>query len=373
MGPRPRRPDPWILQRDAPILLKGLDILSRSLANTRSIVLASLLVAVSLGTNYLLLGIPNVKLMDVCTFLAGKHLGLLWGVVVGASTWIIWGTLNPYGISLLTTAIVIAGQSFYAVAGWGLGSFSFNGGTTDEKHPTWHAVAGLLSTLAYDLFTNALVGIIFYGSMALGLLTMNFPLPMGLAHEVSNFILFPLIAVPIEGRMDKLIGKKASKRVVNIHRLGQAMVVVASVSILLNAFLLPNYLTLLDENGKLSGLLKENTVDVNVLVNFGNGTRRWYNSTVLPSGSSLFNATAKLFGDNMIVESSPYGVMIMKLGGAGPSPERPNMYWIWFKWDSNSKTWMMGDTGADQHRLISGESLAWALVDFSDLNVIPSP
>jgi hypothetical protein len=343
------------------------------LANTRSIVLASLLIAVSLATNYVLLGIPNVKLMDVCTFLAGKHLGLLWGAIVGASTWIIYGTLNPIGMSPVTTAITIAGQVFYAAAGWAMGSFTFFSGSTDEKHPAWHAAAGLLSTLSYDLFTNALVGIVFYGSMTLGLLGMNFPLPLGLMHEVSNFILFPLIAVPIEGRMDQLVGKKASKRVVNLRYLGQAMVVVASVSILLNAFLLPNYLALLDENGKLSDLLKENTVRVDVLVNFGNGTRRWYNETVSPSGSSLFNVTNRLFGDNMVAVSSPYGVMIMKLGEAGSSPEHPNLYWIWFEWNPNSETWKMGDTGADQHRLSPGESLAWVLVDFSDPNAVPSP
>ena len=356
-----------------PISLKALDILSSALTNTRSIVLASLLIAVSLATNYVLIGIPNIKLMDVCTFLAGEHLGLLWGAIVGASTWIIYGTLNPIGMSPATTVITIIGQVFYAVAGWTIGSFTFSWGSVDENRSAWYAASGLLSTLFYDLFTNALVGIIFYGSMTLGLLGMNFPLPLGLMHEASNFVLFPLIAVPIEGRMEQLVGRRVAKRVVNLHHLGQALVVVASVSVLLNAFLLPNYLALMNENGKLSDLLKENTVKVDVLVNFGNGTRSWYNETVAPSGSSFLNVTAKIFGDSMVATYSSYGVMVTKLGGAGPSPDHPSLYWIWFEWDPDSQTWKMGETGADQYRPIPGQVLAWALVDFSNPNVVPSP
>lgn len=343
------------------------------MTNTRSIVLASLLIAVSLATNYVLIGIPNVKLMDVCTFLAGEHLGLLWGAMVGTSTWIIYGTLNPIGMSPITTVITIIGQIFYAAAGWAMGNFTFSWGSTDENRPAWYAASGLLSTLSYDLLTNALVGIVFYGSIALGLLGMNFPLPLGLVHEASNFILFPLIAVPIEGRMEQLVGRKASKRVVNLHYIGQATVVVALVSVLLNAFLLPNYLALVDENGRLTDLLKENTVKVDVLVNFGNGTRTWYNETVAPSGSSLINVTARIFGDNMAVTYSPYGAMVTKLGGAGPSPDQPSLYWIWFEWDPSSQAWKMGETGADQHTPIPGEVLGWALVDFSNPNVVPSP
>jgi hypothetical protein len=298
---------------------------------------------------------------------------LLWGVLVGSFTWIIYGVLNPYGVSLLTTAVVIAAQSFYAVSGWAMGNISFSPGPDGKGDRAWHAAAGFLSTLAYDLFTNSLVGVIFYGSAVLGLLTMNFPLPMGVVHEASNFILFPLIAVPIEGRMDDLVGRRVAKRRLSLPKLEQALVVIASVSLLLNAFLLPNYLSLRSENERLTDMLKENTVEVNMLVNFGNGTRRWYNGTVLPSGASVYNATARVFGSDMNATFTPYGVMVTDIGGIGPSEEHPNSYWIWFRWDPASGTWTMGDTAADQHRLLPGEPVAWALLDFSDPNLVLSP
>lgn len=336
-------------------------------------VLASLLVAVSLGTNYALSGVPNVKLMDLCVFLAGKHLGLLYGALVGTFSWAFYGILNPYGASLLTTVVAIVGQISYAMAGWAVGNLSFSSGSAGERSPAWHAAAGFFSTLLYDLFTNSAFGIFFYGSAVVGLLAMNFPLPMGVIHEASNFILFPLVAVPIEGRMNDLVGRKVTKRAVKLPKLEQVLVVVASLSLLLNGFLLPNYLSLREENDRLTGMLKENTIEVNVLVNFGNGTRTWYNATVLPSGSSMYNTTTRLFGTDVVATFSQYGVMVSEIAGVGTSQDHPNSYWVWFRWDQTSRTWIMGDTAADQHRLSPAETVAWAFVDFSNPNVAPSP
>jgi len=336
-------------------------------------VLASLLVAVSLGTNYALSGVPNVKLMDLCVFLAGKHLGLLYGALVGALSWAFYGVLNPYGASLFTTVIAIVGQVSYATAGWALGNLSFSPGSASERNPAWHAAAGFFSTLLYDLFTNSAFGVFFYGSAVAGLLAMNFPLPMGVIHEASNFILFPLVAVPIEGRMNDLVGRRVAKRTLNLPRLETVLVVTASLSLLLNGFLLPNYLSLREENDRLMAMLKENTIQVNVLVNFGNGTRTWYNATVLPSGSSMYNTTTRLFGTDVAATFSPYGVMVDEIAGVGTSPDHPNSYWVWFKWDQTSGTWAMGDTAADQHGLSPGEVVAWAFVDFSNPSVVPSP
>ena len=49
---------------------------------------------------------------------------------------------------------------------------------------------------AYDLITNAATGWVFYGSPWLGLVTMNFPIPLGIIHEVSNALFF-FIVVPL--------------------------------------------------------------------------------------------------------------------------------------------------------------------------------
>lgn len=329
--------------------------------------------AVSLATNYALLSLPNVKLMDVCVFIAGMHLGLSWGLVVGASTWLFYGLLNPYGISPFTTAVVIIGESFYAIAGWALANLRASWNSAGGRGPTLYAVAGLLSTLSYDLFTNALVGLVFYGSALMGLITMNFPLPLALIHEASNFLIFPLIALPIEGRLTDLLGKRPERKPLSLPHLEHGLIVLASLSILMNAFFIPSYFSLQEENAKLSGLLRENTASVNLLFNFGNGTRKWYNGTMVPAGSSLFNATRKVFGAEVIATFSPYGVSVDEIAGVGPSSDRPAHYWMWYRWDSEMNKWVLGETSADQYKLSPGESVAWAFVDTSSWPSLPEP
>jgi hypothetical protein len=54
-------------------------------------------------------------------------------------------------------------------------------------------VAGLFATLAYDIITNAASGLLAYNSIWLGLITMNIPIPLGIIHAASNFVLFATI------------------------------------------------------------------------------------------------------------------------------------------------------------------------------------
>ena len=168
---------------------------------------ASILIALCIATNYALLYVPNVKLMDMLVFVSGFVFGIWTGVAVGAFSWLVYGTINPLGFSLPTLASTMIGETIYGVTGALLGHTWLR-----TKSSEWKAsfsiknlgfgLVGLMTTLLYDLFTNAVTGIIFYNSVWLGLLTMNFPLPMGILHEASNFLLFasicPLIIISVK-------------------------------------------------------------------------------------------------------------------------------------------------------------------------------
>ena len=45
--------------------------------------------------------------------------------------------------------------------------------------------------------------------------------------------------------------------------------------------------------------LRSSTYEVNIMVEFANGTRIWHNNTVIPIGWSLFNATLKITNGNL--------------------------------------------------------------------------
>ena len=168
---------------------------------------ASILIALCIATNYALLYVPNVKLMDMLVFVSGFVFGVWTGVAVGAFSWLVYGTINPLGFSLPTLISTMIGETIYGVTGALLGYTWLR-----TKSSEWKAsvsiknlgfgLVGLMTTLLYDLFTNAVTGIIFYNSVWLGLLTMNFPLPLGILHEASNFLLFasicPLIIISVK-------------------------------------------------------------------------------------------------------------------------------------------------------------------------------
>ena len=165
----------------------------------RKVVLIGLISALCVVTNYALLPLSNIKLMDTIVFVSGFLFGPTFGISVAVITWLIYGTLNPYGFSFPTLVSVVLGEMIYALAGYLVSRRPdiFLGGTWLSIQNIGSGVVGMFSTLLYDLFTNAVTGWLFYGSILIGLLYMNFPLPLGIIHEVSNFLFFSLLAPPI--------------------------------------------------------------------------------------------------------------------------------------------------------------------------------
>lgn len=165
----------------------------------RKVVLVGLVSALCVVTNYALLPLLNIKLMDTIVFMSGFLFGTSFGISVAVIPWLIYGTLNPYGFSFPTLVSVVLGEMVYAVAGYLVSRRpnAFYGRTWLSVQNVGFGVVGLISTFIYDLLTNAVTGWLFYGSILIGLLTMNFPIPMGIIHEVSNFLFFALLAPPI--------------------------------------------------------------------------------------------------------------------------------------------------------------------------------
>ena len=172
--------------------------------------------ALSLGTNYALIDIPNVKLMDALVFLAAFLFGLKVGVAVAVSTWGVYGSVNPYGQDdLILLSFLIIGECFYAVgasvlkrttvaqdllgAKRGYGRFSLVVGVT-----------GLLATFAYDLMTNFASWIFrtnsLYAAFLIGTVTGA---PFSLLHEGSNLVFFATV-VPSAIIAARRLGRNAS-------------------------------------------------------------------------------------------------------------------------------------------------------------------
>jgi hypothetical protein len=163
------------------------------------VALIAVFTALSLGTNYAMIDIPNVKLMDAIVFIAAFLFGLDVGLGSAVSIWIIYGFINPWGqAGFPLLFFLIGGECFYAIAGGFLRRTSTgrqmakNGG---YRHATiLFGGLGLLTTFAYDAITN-FASFLFltnslYQAFLIGMITGA---PFALFHELSNLFFFATI------------------------------------------------------------------------------------------------------------------------------------------------------------------------------------
>ena len=170
-----------------------------ALRPSQKIAIVSLMTALAVVTNYAMLPLSNIKLMDTIVFVSALVFGLNVGVSVGALTWLVYGTVNPYGSdpgALLL--ILILCETIYAFLGVLARKVSgFSLASVPEKCLLWGSM-GLIGAFAYDLVTNIVPPLISGTSLSVALASVLFPATIlfMLAHEVSDLAFFA-IAGPI--------------------------------------------------------------------------------------------------------------------------------------------------------------------------------
>ena len=166
----------------------------------------AVMTAACLATNYALVGVPNVKLMNLLVFASGFLFGTKVGVSVAVLTWLIYGTLNPYGFCLPILLATAASETIYGLAG-GLLRNSRGPGWLEEDGLAWSgyklAVLGFSLTAAYDLLTNLAFSLTFGIPF---LLALAYGAWFAIVHEVSNAALFAA-CTPALLRVSCLLGQ----------------------------------------------------------------------------------------------------------------------------------------------------------------------
>jgi len=180
--------------------------------------------ALSLATNYALIGFQNVKLMDTLVFIVAFLFGVRLGIGVAVSTWLVYGLVNPNGVDgPIILSFLILGECFYALSGAILSRTSVGQelskvkptddspritGRTDvfrklgrrirRLNPTRSlvfALVGLQATFGYDLLTNFASWLFLTTSLYQAFIIGNIiGAPFSVAHEGSNTIFFATVA-----------------------------------------------------------------------------------------------------------------------------------------------------------------------------------
>ncbi len=163
--------------------------------------MVALLSAAAIASNYLLIGVANVKFMDLIVFTAGFIMGPTMGAATGAMIWLVYGTINPYGFSLPILGATMLWEAVYVVAGGIYGKVSKSSGYGIDP---WAAVMGFTLTFVYDLFTNVVSAYTAGIPVSVGLMT---GIPFMLAHVLSNTMFFGFGFKPLSSSIKKVLGE----------------------------------------------------------------------------------------------------------------------------------------------------------------------
>ncbi len=94
-----------------------------------------------------------------------------------------------------------------------------------------------------------------------------------------------------------------------------------------------------------------------VLFDFGNGTRRWYNSTQIQPGWNLYIATVLLTNGNLQATWYPQYQEHFVYGIDGVANSKTM---FWFLWTYNkTASWQVAQVGADDLPVYNGSTFAW--------------
>lgn len=161
---------------------------------TMQVATVVILVALSIGTNYALAGVLNVKLMDLIAFTGGFLFGPLVGALIGILSWSLYGVLNPNGFVPQIWVATMFSETIYGFAGGILRKASVNFDAKKLGHMIFLGSLGFLLTLSYDVLTNIAYAQVFGQSL---LVAMVVGAPFTLVHEVSNALLFGICFIPL--------------------------------------------------------------------------------------------------------------------------------------------------------------------------------
>lgn len=108
-----------------------------------------------------------------------------------------------------------------------------------------------------------------------------------------------------------------------------------------------------------------------MLVDFGNGSRRWFNDTAVQPGWNAYIATVVLLGGNIRSTWYPQFQEHLVEGLDGVASGRSSS---WFVWEYRQDGWRISQTGADGVPAYNGTVFAWTLCGYdSNFNPTCSP
>jgi len=159
-----------------------------------------------LASNYALIGLPQIKLMDFIVFTGGFLLGSVYGAAIGMLSWMVYGTINPCGFVPQIWLATMFSESIYGILGGIISRRFFKDNNFNDTYPSlriFFGVLGFISTFLYDLITNVAYATA-YGIPILVAIFVG--APYTILHQVCNATIFGVGFIPTAMALQKLMG-----------------------------------------------------------------------------------------------------------------------------------------------------------------------
>ena len=165
-----------------------------NLSGSRRVAAVSMFTALAVATDYAMLPLANVKLMDCIVFVSTLAFGVGVGASVAGLTWLVYGTVNPLGAdSGSFLVLLIASEMVYVLFAMLARGLLNPGQGIPSRSVTWGAL-GVTATFLYDINTIVTPYLVIGQSFPVILAELPFAAPFMLAHELSNFVFFATVA-----------------------------------------------------------------------------------------------------------------------------------------------------------------------------------
>lgn len=116
------------------------------------------------------------------------------------------------------------------------------------------------------------------------------------------------------------------------------------------------YNTYRNEYTNLATQLDMISLEANLLINYGNETKTWYNNTVLPLGSSAF-AALNLTVDKVDYEDyGEWGIFVISINGVA---NQGSSGWFYCYWNYERFEWVFPDYSSGKYIVHDGDTIAF--------------
>jgi len=153
--------------------------------------LIAVFTALAIATDFAMVPLVNIKLMDTLVFVAALAFGFRVGASVAGLTWLVYGTLSPWGFAsgpfivlLMLSEMIYAALGSIAArfAGW------MKWGTAERSAA--FGFLGFFGALAYDLNTIITPAVLSGIPLVSSVFSLIPAMPFMFAHEASDFVFF---------------------------------------------------------------------------------------------------------------------------------------------------------------------------------------